>query len=289
MLDAFTSKMCADPWGRLGFARTLIEVSADKELKKEVILVVPNEEAKEKEVKDNGFPTVSNRRKKGKNHGNNQNKQAEGSDDNEVEEMIMEPDTRTSNRKGASTPSVDVNHVYICAILKSHVDISALSKVCSRVFRSWDWSSNVGLCDKGHRIIIVWNVDVVDLMVIAQSNQVMYVKNQKPRGGGGVFKKLDRVMGNIAFCDAFQAKLDEERFLKQKANIKWLDVGDSKSKYFHNSVKSQNQWCRVDIIRNENDEEFTGLNVAKAFVKHYECNTPKLRYAAEYSNWGATS
>ncbi|GKF13657.1 RNA-directed DNA polymerase, eukaryota, reverse transcriptase zinc-binding domain protein, partial [Tanacetum coccineum] len=135
------------------------------------------------------------------------------------------------------------------------------------------WSSNAGLYDKGCRIIIGWSVDVVDLMVIAQSNQVMHVKvihkttrqvlflsfiyatnlltvrrflwrnleahkyvvrgnpwalmgdfnvtlntedyysgssimstdmNQNTRGGGGVFKKLDRVMGNIAFCDAFQ-------------------------------------------------------------------------------------
>ncbi|GJS84397.1 hypothetical protein Tco_0750938, partial [Tanacetum coccineum] len=499
MLDAFTCEMCADPWGRLGFARALIEVSADKELKKEVIMVVPNEEGnghslehicieyewkpplcldchvfghsseqcqkkviadvnkevKEKEVTDDSFTIFSNWRKKGKNQGNNQNKQAEvseahvgeksgtspnelepdpHSDDSEVEEMIMEPNTRTSNRKGASTPSVNVNYVYVCAILESHVNISSLSKVCSRVFRSWDWSSNAGLCDKGCRIIIGCNVDVVDLMVIAQSNQVVHVKvihkttrqvlflsfiyaanlptvrrflwrnleahkyvvrgspwalmgdfnvalntkdyyfgssimcidmvefkdcvskievmdinssgihytwNQKPRGGGGVFKKLVRVLlfvmlsknvnvnghmmfkvvsklkalkkplcklvynyGNLhervsklrrelnevqkaldanpedpnlreeeaIYLQAFNdAKLDEERFLKQKAKIKWLDVGDSYSKYFHNSVKSRNQRCRVDIIRNENDEEFAGPNVAEAFVKHYEC------------------
>ncbi|GJY92694.1 hypothetical protein Tco_0508476 [Tanacetum coccineum] len=41
MLDTFTSDMCADPWGRLGFARALIEVSVDQELKQEVIMVVP--------------------------------------------------------------------------------------------------------------------------------------------------------------------------------------------------------------------------------------------------------
>ncbi|GJY88374.1 DNA helicase [Tanacetum coccineum] len=42
MLDAFTSAMCSDPWGRMGFARALIKVSAEKELKKEVVMVVPN-------------------------------------------------------------------------------------------------------------------------------------------------------------------------------------------------------------------------------------------------------
>ncbi|GKB93009.1 hypothetical protein Tco_0979146, partial [Tanacetum coccineum] len=44
MLDAFTSTMCVDPWDRMGYARALIEVSAKKELKQEVIMVVPEVE-----------------------------------------------------------------------------------------------------------------------------------------------------------------------------------------------------------------------------------------------------
>ncbi|GKB29111.1 RNA-directed DNA polymerase, eukaryota, reverse transcriptase zinc-binding domain protein [Tanacetum coccineum] len=41
MLDAFTSAMCVEPWGRLGFARALIEATTENELKKEVTMVVP--------------------------------------------------------------------------------------------------------------------------------------------------------------------------------------------------------------------------------------------------------
>ncbi|GJV46602.1 hypothetical protein Tco_1431138 [Tanacetum coccineum] len=44
MLDAFTSSMCVESWGRIGFARAIIEVSLDSELKKEVIMAIPNEE-----------------------------------------------------------------------------------------------------------------------------------------------------------------------------------------------------------------------------------------------------
>ncbi|GKC72487.1 trichome birefringence-like protein 3 [Tanacetum coccineum] len=44
MLDALTSSMYNDPWGRIGFARALIKVSATTELKKEVIMVVPHED-----------------------------------------------------------------------------------------------------------------------------------------------------------------------------------------------------------------------------------------------------
>ncbi|GJR48340.1 trichome birefringence-like protein 3 [Tanacetum coccineum] len=43
MLNAFTSAMCVDPWGRIGFARALIEVT-EKELKEEVIMAVPFED-----------------------------------------------------------------------------------------------------------------------------------------------------------------------------------------------------------------------------------------------------
>ncbi|GKE20594.1 hypothetical protein Tco_1432106 [Tanacetum coccineum] len=41
MLDAFTSSMCSEPWGRMGYARALIEISVESELKKEVKIDVP--------------------------------------------------------------------------------------------------------------------------------------------------------------------------------------------------------------------------------------------------------
>ncbi|GJV72769.1 reverse transcriptase domain-containing protein [Tanacetum coccineum] len=44
MLDAFTSSMCVESWGRISFARALIEISASSVLKKEVIMAVPEEE-----------------------------------------------------------------------------------------------------------------------------------------------------------------------------------------------------------------------------------------------------
>ncbi|GJZ71296.1 hypothetical protein Tco_0635147 [Tanacetum coccineum] len=44
MLDAFTSTMCVEAWGRISFARALVEISSDTDLKKEVIMAVPNED-----------------------------------------------------------------------------------------------------------------------------------------------------------------------------------------------------------------------------------------------------
>ncbi|GKA94578.1 reverse transcriptase domain, reverse transcriptase zinc-binding domain protein [Tanacetum coccineum] len=70
-----------------------------------------------------------------------------------------------------------------------------------------------------------------------------------------------------AFIDA---KLDEEHFLKQKAKIEWLEVGDSNSAFFHKSVKSRNQRSRIDTIRDAADCEVTGSLVAECFVNHYQ-------------------
>ncbi|GKB63570.1 putative RNA-directed DNA polymerase [Tanacetum coccineum] len=67
-----------------------------------------------------------------------------------------------------------------------------------------------------------------------------------------------------------EAKLDEERFLKQKAKVEWLQVGDSNSAYFHKSVKSRNQRCRIEVIKDEQNVIFLGLAVPSAFVSHYE-------------------
>ncbi|GJV01910.1 putative RNA-directed DNA polymerase, eukaryota, reverse transcriptase zinc-binding domain protein [Tanacetum coccineum] len=72
------------------------------------------------------------------------------------------------------------------------------------------------------------------------------------------------------YVQAFNnAKLDEERFLRQKAKIEWLEVGDSNSSYLHKSIKSRNQRSRIDVITNSDNVEVTGNQVANVFVSHY--------------------
>ncbi|GJV50983.1 MACPF domain-containing protein CAD1 [Tanacetum coccineum] len=73
------------------------------------------------------------------------------------------------------------------------------------------------------------------------------------------------------YVQAFnEAKLDEERFLKQKAKIEWLNVGDSNSAYFHKSLKSRIQRSRIEVVLGTDNIELSGPNVPDAFVHHYE-------------------
>ncbi|GJY27625.1 putative RNA-directed DNA polymerase [Tanacetum coccineum] len=75
----------------------------------------------------------------------------------------------------------------------------------------------------------------------------------------------------VVYVQAFtEAKLDEERFLKQKAKVEWLEVKDSNSAYFHKSVKSRNQKSRFEVIMDADNVEVTCSNVPDVFVMHYE-------------------
>ncbi|GKA34484.1 reverse transcriptase domain-containing protein [Tanacetum coccineum] len=47
MLDAFTSTMCVESWGRISYARALIEVNSESVLKKQVSIGIPNDKGDE--------------------------------------------------------------------------------------------------------------------------------------------------------------------------------------------------------------------------------------------------
>ncbi|GJW82457.1 trichome birefringence-like protein 3, partial [Tanacetum coccineum] len=73
------------------------------------------------------------------------------------------------------------------------------------------------------------------------------------------------------YVQAFnKAKLDEERFLKQKAKVDWLEAGDTNSAYFHKTIKCRNQRSRIDSILNTDNVEVSGNLVPDVFVSHYK-------------------
>ncbi|GKE07474.1 protein LAZ1 [Tanacetum coccineum] len=52
----------------------------------------------------------------------------------------------------------------------------------------------------------------------------------------------------VVYLQAFnEVKLDEERFLKQKAKVDWLEAGDANSAYFHKTVKCRNQYSCIEV------------------------------------------
>nr|GEZ97107.1 reverse transcriptase domain-containing protein [Tanacetum cinerariifolium] len=44
MLDSYTSSMCINSWGRLNYARALIEIRTDREIKDTMVISIPSVE-----------------------------------------------------------------------------------------------------------------------------------------------------------------------------------------------------------------------------------------------------
>ncbi|XP_021996309.1 uncharacterized protein LOC110893511 [Helianthus annuus] len=274
-LDGYTADMCTENWGRSSFARALIEITADKELKDQIVVAIPkldddgyiteivdveyewkpqrcslccvfghndqvcgkNENKKAKHVvvdeegfrmdkrktarmggvpmkqkqkfmyrpkvskadpstsgtKDghgikktsdnvqvrNSFETLSkldgreldteidNREKVEKNSGKHANDNEEVVDSIPTETArFIRNDKHEKVAEGASTPGQS----------ESHVEVANLDRVCKKVFRNWSWTSNGGLCDRGARVILGWNSDIVDVMTLSQSDQVIHAQ-----------------------------------------------------------------------------------------------------------------
>ncbi|GJU16781.1 sodium/hydrogen exchanger 6 [Tanacetum coccineum] len=71
---------------------------------------------------------------------------------------------------------VNENNLSVYAILESHVHVVVVYDTCNKVCSRWKWTSNGSLCDKGYQTILGWNDDLVDVMIMAQTNQVMNVQ-----------------------------------------------------------------------------------------------------------------
>ncbi|GKB00478.1 protein LAZ1 [Tanacetum coccineum] len=163
---------------------------------------------------NDGFQQVVNKRRDNK---KNATVLSEVEDEDEdIENVYDESENLNLNHNpGASTPAhtvVNENNLSVCAILESHVDVAVVYDTCKKVCNRWKWTFNGSLCDKGSRIILGWNDDLVDVMIMAQINQecvqAMEVAdvnstglhltwNQKPKGSNGILKKIDRIMGFV--------------------------------------------------------------------------------------------
>ncbi|GKA75562.1 putative RNA-directed DNA polymerase [Tanacetum coccineum] len=109
---------------------------------------------------------------------------------------------------------INENNLSVCAILESHVASSRIDKLCSRVFKNWNWTSNDAVCVKGSRIILGWNSDDVVVDIISQEDQVMHAR---------IFFKADK---KELFCSFIYAhnRYTHRRSLWRNLNIHKLYV-----------------------------------------------------------------
>ncbi|GKD29436.1 RNA-directed DNA polymerase, eukaryota, reverse transcriptase zinc-binding domain protein [Tanacetum coccineum] len=125
---------------------------------------------------------------------------------------------------------INDNLLNVCAILESHVDIGKLERVCNKVFVKWKWASNSRFCTKGSRIIIGWNDNVVDVVVLSCTSQAIHTQ---------VMHKAD---SKVMFCTFVYASNSYEtrrefwyslEMHKQFVNTRpWVIMGDFNAALF---------------------------------------------------------
>ncbi|OIT39781.1 hypothetical protein A4A49_61719, partial [Nicotiana attenuata] len=62
----------------------------------------------------------------------------------------------------------------------------------------------------------------------------------------------------------------QDSILKQKANIKWFEEGDSNTKYFHSLIRERRRRLQIHKIKDHKERWVEGEdNIAKAAIRHF--------------------
>ena len=75
----------------------------------------------------------------------------------------------TSNKKKEARNLIDGEKLNVCAIIETQLKRKKLYKIGDSIFRSWEWVNNINYCDKGCRIMVGRNVDIINVNVIHYS------------------------------------------------------------------------------------------------------------------------
>lgn len=66
------------------------------------------------------------------------------------------------------------NNVGICGMLETHVAKRNVDSVFNKMFRNWSWISNSEMCNKGCRIVLGWDVNLFEVMMMFTTDQVIH-------------------------------------------------------------------------------------------------------------------
>ncbi|GKD99172.1 RNA-directed DNA polymerase, eukaryota, reverse transcriptase zinc-binding domain protein, partial [Tanacetum coccineum] len=92
---------------------------------------------------------------------------------------MNEKDSRGLDGMSSSTKQDEVinliatERLNVCVILEIHLKSTMLDKVCSKVYGMWNWFSNMKFFDKGCRIIVGCNLDLINMTCVCASKQAM--------------------------------------------------------------------------------------------------------------------
>ncbi|GKA73602.1 hypothetical protein Tco_0779904 [Tanacetum coccineum] len=78
---------------------------------------------------------------------------------------------RTSDKQVEVRKFMKDDRLSMCAIIETRIKSKKLRKIGDGIFKDWDWVNNMRHCDKGCRIILGWNSDIISLSFLHYRKQ----------------------------------------------------------------------------------------------------------------------
>ncbi|GJT44300.1 RNA-directed DNA polymerase, eukaryota, reverse transcriptase zinc-binding domain protein [Tanacetum coccineum] len=82
----------------------------------------------------------------------------------------------TSDKQDEIVKLIQEEKLQICVVLKTYLKSKKIGKVCDRIFGRWNWLTNMSYCNKGYRIMVGWNDDMINISVVHMARQSMLVR-----------------------------------------------------------------------------------------------------------------
>ncbi|KAJ9536731.1 hypothetical protein OSB04_un000116 [Centaurea solstitialis] len=121
------------------------------------------------------------------------------------------------------------NNIGVCAVLESHVRQDALPIICDRVFGRWSWLSNHAFSNGGTRIIVGWDVNIMDVMLMEAHSQYIHCQ-VNIRGGCSFFVSF--VYGANRATERMELWSGLRRLKVCLGDKPWVILGDFNSLLF---------------------------------------------------------
>ncbi|GKE37207.1 putative reverse transcriptase domain-containing protein, partial [Tanacetum coccineum] len=115
----------------------------------------------------------------------------------------------------------------LCGLLETHVKKKKLASICSRVLGRWEWASNNSSSSGGTRIIVGWDPNCINVMVMEQSAQVIHCFVE-PLNGDMSFH-CSFVYAHIHTVDRRSLWKSLQKYKRSIRDSPWIILGDFNS------------------------------------------------------------
>ncbi|GKB04431.1 RNA-directed DNA polymerase, eukaryota, reverse transcriptase zinc-binding domain protein [Tanacetum coccineum] len=112
----------------------------------------------------------------------------------------------------------------LCCLLETHVKKKKLASICSRILGRWEWASNNSSSFSGTRIIVGWDPNCINVMVMEQSDQAIHYFVEPLNGDMGFHCSF--VCAHIHIVDRRSLWKSLQKYKRSIRDSPWIILGD---------------------------------------------------------------